>query len=185
VSRGGRHRWSPLAADGHGFTLIELCVATAVLAVVLAAAYGWLWGVGALARSTDDRAQALTLAGVVTRCVTADVAAAVAVAPPPAGRDPERSICLVRDAAGVAPEGLTIVWDPARRVVWRNASGTYVADHVSSFRVGYRLADGRGVDGVTIVAGDWEHVRAVVVTVVVQVGRSSVRRDACVRLGCG
>ena len=34
-------------------------------------------------------------------------------------------------------------WDPARRVVWRNASGTYLADHVTRFAVSYGLADGR------------------------------------------
>ena len=41
----------------YGFSLVELLVATAAAAVVLAAAYGWVWNVGSLARHLDDRAR--------------------------------------------------------------------------------------------------------------------------------
>ena len=66
---------------------------------------------------------------------------------PPSGRDPSRSLALVHDHAAAAAETVLIVWDPARGVVWRNASGTYLADHVTRFDVAYVLADGSLVDG--------------------------------------
>ena len=119
---------------GAGFTLVEVLVAAAVTGVVLAASYGWLWSVAALARRTDDRVQATTLADAAVRGIEGDVHASVGVAPPPAGRDAALSLALVHHHPGMAPESLLIVWDAARRVVWRNASGTYIADHVGSFR---------------------------------------------------
>ena len=132
------------------FTLIEVLVAAAVAAIVLAGAYGWLWNVAALAGETDDRVQAGTLAAAAARAVGGDVRAAVGVGQPPAGRDPARSLSLAHDHVDVAPEDVLIVWDPARAVVWRNASGTYIADHITGFAVVYGLVDGRWLSG----AGD-------------------------------
>jgi len=166
-----------------GFSLIELLVATAVVAVVLAAAYGWVWSVGSLAATTDDRVQASTIAGALARSVAEDVAGAVEVAPPTAGRDPGGSLAFVHDGVDEASEDVVIVWDPARRVVWRNASGTYVADHVRDFSVGFVLGDGRRVGGATMRAADWRSIRAVHVGLAVEVGAALVRRHVCVGLG--
>ncbi len=139
ISLPGRETTRP---SGGGFTLVELLVGASIAAVILAAAYAWLWNVAALADGADDRAQAGTLAAAVSRAVAADVHAGVCVVEPPAGRDPSRSLSIVHDHAAVAAEVVLIVWDPARGVVWRNASGTYIADHVSGFAVEYVLADG-------------------------------------------
>ncbi len=166
-----------------GFSLIELLVATAVAAIVLAAAYGWVWSVGSLAGTTDDRVQAATIAAAVARSVGEDVGAAVEVAAPATGRDPDGSLALVRDGVDRASEDVVVVWDPARRVVWRNASGTYVADHVQGFRVGFVLGDGRSVEGGAMGTADWQSVRAVHVTLAVEVGTALVRREVCVGLG--
>ena len=183
MSCAGRQGLAARPARAAGFSLIELLVATATLAVVLAAAYGWVWSVGSLASTTDDRVQAVTIAAALTRAVSEDVSAAVAVAAPAAGRDPGGSLAVVRDGVDEASEDVLIVWDAARRVVWRNASGTYVADHVRGFSVGFVLGDGRSVDGAVMGASDWQGVRAVSVTVTVEVGAALVRRSACVGLG--
>jgi hypothetical protein len=162
---------------------VELLIASVVAAVVLSGAYGWMWGLGALARTTDDRAQACTVAGVVTRTVLEDVGGAVAVLAPSAGRDPAASLALLHDGAATAPESVTVVWDAGRGVVWRNAPGTYVADHVRSLRVGFLLADGREVDGAAMTAADWADVTGVHADVVVAVGAAIVERRVFCALG--
>ena len=166
-----------------GFTLVELLVATVVAAVVLSAAYGWLWSVGALARVHDDRAQAETVAAAAVRAVTGDVRASMAVASPAPAHDPGRALTLVHDHISTAREAVTIAWDPARRVLWRNASGTYVADHVTEFSVEYDLGDGRLVTARALAAADWSTVRAVCITVVTNVGSGSATRFARVEVG--
>jgi len=107
----------------------------------------------------------------------------VEVAAPGAGRDPTGSLEVVHDGVDEASENVVIVWDPARRVVWRNAPGTYVADHVRGFSVGFVLADGRSMDGDAMSAADWRSVRAVRATLTVEVGSTLVLRRVCVGLG--
>ncbi len=153
-----------------GFTLAEVLVATVIAGLVLSAAYSWLWNVAALAARTDDSAQAATVAGAVVRAVAGDVRAAVAVNEPPFGRDPIRSLALSHEHVDTARENLLIVWDPARGVVWRNASGTYLADHVTRFEVSYGLADGRRVAGEDMPAPDWAEVRLVRIELAVTIG---------------
>ncbi len=153
-----------------GFTLIELLIAAAVTGIVLAAAYGWLWNVAAVADRADDRAQAATIAAACARAVTRDVAAALAVAPPPPDRHPARTLALRHDRPEVAGEDVLVVWDPSRRVLWRNASGTYLGDHVTGFSVAYVLGDGEQVAGEDMQAGQWADVRGVRVDLAVVVG---------------
>jgi prepilin-type N-terminal cleavage/methylation domain-containing protein len=162
--------------SGAGFTLVEVLVAAAMTSVVIAASYGWLWSVAALARRTDDRVQATTLADAAARGIEGDVHASIGVTPPPAGRDPALSLTLVHHHTGTASESLLIVWDAARRVVWRNASGTYVADHVGSFGVQYRLRDGRVIRGAEMTDGEWTIVTAVCVELAASVGSAVVSR---------
>jgi prepilin-type N-terminal cleavage/methylation domain-containing protein len=164
------------ARDG-GFTLVELLVAAGIAAVVLAAAYAWLWNVAALAGGADDRAQAATLAAAVSRAVAADVHAGVSVLEPPSGRDPARALALVHDHEASAAEVVLIVWDPARGVVWRNASGTYLADHITRFTLAYVLADGSLVDGQRMAPDDWTSIRAVRVDLASAVGSAIARRS--------
>jgi prepilin-type N-terminal cleavage/methylation domain-containing protein len=173
----------PDAPGSVGFTLVELLVAAAVTAVVLAAAYGWVWNVAALAARTDDRAQAATIASACCRAVELEIRRAVAVVPPPASRNPAASLALVNDHVDAAEEQVLIVWDPARRVVWRNASGTYLADHVTRFAVTYVLGDGRLVAGDELAAAEWEVVRCVSVDVAVGVGSATEQRSLVVAAG--
>jgi prepilin-type N-terminal cleavage/methylation domain-containing protein len=164
------------ASGNGGFALLEVIVATAIAGLVLSAAYSWLWNVAALAVGTDDDVQAATVAGAVGRALAADVRAAIGVTVPPAGRDPARSLALVHDHVDVAREAVLIVWDPVRGVVWRNASGTYLADHVTRFEVAYALADGRHVTGGSMMAQDWTAVRGVSVELTVIVGSAVAAR---------
>ncbi len=160
-----------------GFTLIELLIGASIAAVILSAAYAWLWNIGAFADGADEGAQAATLAAAVTRAVAADIYAGVGVVEPPSGRDPSRSLALLHDHVAGAPEAVLIVWDPARGVVWRNASGTYLADHVVRFDVAYALADGSLVDGGDMTSSRWSAVRAVHVALEATVGSATARRS--------
>jgi prepilin-type N-terminal cleavage/methylation domain-containing protein len=171
------------AASQGAFTLVELLIAAAVAATVLGAAYGWLWNVAALASRADDRAQAATLAATASRAIAADVKASLRVAEPPSGRDRARSLALLHDHAGVAPEAVLVVWDPARGVVWRNASGTYLADHITGFSLAYVLAGGGLVQGAAMSPSDWDAVRAVRVDLAASVGQETVGR--CVEASVG
>ena len=82
-----------------------------------------------------------------------------------------------------AEEDVLIVWDPARRVVWRNASGTYLADHVTRFAVTYVLGDGTLVAGDEMAATGWAVVRCVSVDLAVGVGSATERRSFVVAAG--
>ena len=112
-----------------------------------------------------------------------DVRAAVGVRQPPAGRDPARSLSLAHDHVDVAPEDVLIVWDPARAVVWRNASGTYIADHITGFTVVYGLADGRWLSGAEMTAPDWSSVRRLRVELAATVGSATVSRSLEMKVG--
>jgi prepilin-type N-terminal cleavage/methylation domain-containing protein len=165
------------------FSLVELLVASVIAGIVLSASLGWVWSVAVLARADDDRAQAATLAAAASRAVIADVRAAVGVGQPPAGRDPVLSLFLVHDHPGAAAEEVLIVWDPARRVLWRNASGTYLADHVSHFAVCYDLGGGQRVDAASMSGADWQAVRTVQVQVTTVVGSATESRTLEIAVG--
>jgi hypothetical protein len=161
---------------------VELLVAAAVAGVVLAAAFGWLWNVAAVAARTDDRAQAATIAAACVRGIAFEVRQALGAAPPP-GRDPAGALLLQQDRPDRAAADVLVVWDPSRRVVWRNASGTYLADHVAAFGLAYLLADGRIVAGEDMGAELWPAVRGVRVDLIVVVGAAVVDRSALISLG--
>jgi prepilin-type N-terminal cleavage/methylation domain-containing protein len=166
-----------------GLTLIELLVAMAVVSVVLSAAYGWVWSVGSLARTQDDRAQARTVVAAAARSVADDLRASVGVAVPPAGRDPSRSLLLVHHHVDTSPEQVLVVWDPARQVLWRNTSSTYIADRISLVRLVCLLADGLQVPSGSMGADDWGRVVAVQATFISTVGSASAGATVCVGLG--
>lgn len=166
-----------------GVTLVELLVAVAIAGVVLAAAWGWLWNVAAVAVRAGDDAQAQTAAAAAVRALTEDVRRATAVLRPRLGRDPSRALEVRHDRLDRAPDDVVIVWDPYRRVLWRNASGTYLSDRVTAFSVAYILADGRRVRGADLAASDWDAVRAVCVDLTVAVGGRTARRAVDVVVG--
>jgi prepilin-type N-terminal cleavage/methylation domain-containing protein len=165
-----------------GYALVEVLIALVVAGVVLSASYGWVWSVGSLARVQDDRAQTGTIAAAAARSIVDDVRAAVAVAPPSAP-DPSRALTLVHDHVGAAPEEVEIVWDPGRKVVWRNAPGTYIADHVTAFVVAYTLQDGREAGAGAMSPADWSLVAAVTVKLTTRIGSAHATRTVLAEVG--
>ena len=171
------------ATPSSGVTLVELLVASVVAAVVLAGAWGWLWSIGGVATAMDEDAQAATAAAAATRAVVRDVRAAVAVLPPAPGGDRATSLHLQQDGLGTAPDDVVIVWDAGRQVLWRNASGTYLSDHVTGFAVSYVTDDGRLVTGEQATDADLATVRLVCVALSVRLGSTTVQREVRIAMG--
>ena len=140
-----------LRIPGHsGVTLVELLIATCIAAVALAGAWGWVWNAGVAARAVGARAQASTADAYAVRVIADDLAQAAGLLPAPAGRLPSEAFSLVHEHPGEPTETVTVVWDRARRVLWRKASGTYLADQVSAFSVRYFTADGSELAGASL-----------------------------------
>lgn len=113
-----------------GLTLTELLVAVAVAAVVLSAATPWAASVSTRVRSLDARAQAGTAAAYAARALADDLSVTTRLVPLPAGAVAGHAVAMRHDHPGEAVEQVLVSWDSARQVLWRNASGTYLADHV-------------------------------------------------------
>ena len=166
-----------------GVTLVELLVAACVTAIALSGAWSWLWNTGGAARSAAGRAQAATAAAFAVRSVADDLALATALFRPPAGMSPDRALCMEHRHDGVAVETVLVAWDPARRVLWRKAPGTYLADHVERFAVDYYRADGRRLGAADFAMPGWPRtVARVAVTSEVTVGGCTARADRTVAL---
>jgi type II secretory pathway pseudopilin PulG len=140
---------------GGGMTLAEILVAVSVSAIVLGAAWPWLWAAGSTARRVDGRAQAATAAAFAARSLAADAELSISLLRPPSGRTPAGCLCMLHLHPGAAPETILVVWDPVRRVLWRKTSGTYLADHVDSFSLEYFRADGRILGQADLDDAEW------------------------------
>jgi prepilin-type N-terminal cleavage/methylation domain-containing protein len=167
-----------------GVTLVELLVATVIAAVTLCGAWAWLWNVGVVSSATVDRTHAATEAAFAARCISDDLDVATALQVPPSAYGPDRALDLTHLHPGAAPEGVLIVWDPSRRVLWRKASGTYLAEHVTRFAVTYYDGGGAALTPVDLEASAWpSRVVRVAVEVVVAAGSETARAGCDVTLG--
>jgi type II secretory pathway component PulJ len=154
VEECGRRRRSR-GGPASGVTLVELLVATCVAAVALAGAWPWLWNIQATTDVVSARAQAGTSAAFAVRVVSDDLEQATALLVPALERSPSSALYLRHDHPGEPPETVAIVWDAARRVLWRKASGTYLADHVEDFALRYFTAGGRQLDAGDFSSSAW------------------------------
>jgi prepilin-type N-terminal cleavage/methylation domain-containing protein len=126
-----------------GFTLIELLVAASLACLVLAGSWGWLWTSAASARADERSAEGLSSSAFAARMLRADLRRALRLATPAEGICSDTRLTLVSVDAARGSRGIvTFAWDPSRGVVWRNASGSYLAEHVTRFAVCF--SDGRG-----------------------------------------
>ncbi len=116
---------------------MELLLATAIAAVALGAAWPWLWTVATAARGVEARAQSETQAAYATRAIAEELRLAVNLQPVPPPLSPDRALHISHNHRGSGVESIVIAYDPSRRVLWRKASGTYLADHVTQFKVSY------------------------------------------------
>ena len=167
-----------------GVTLVELLVATCVTAVALTGAWAWLWTAAGAAKGAAGRAQAATAAAFAVRTVADELGLATSLLCPPAGMSADRALCMEHRHDGVAAaETVLVAWDPARRVLWRKAPGTYLADHVEGFAVDYFCADGRRLGPADFAAAYWPRtVARVAVTAHVTVGGRTARASRSVAL---
>lgn len=167
-----------------GVSLVELLVATVIAAVALGGAWTWLWNAGVASSSTVDRSRAATAAAYAARIIADDLETSAEVQAPPAVYITSQALSLLHLHPGAAPEGVLIVWDPARRVLWRKASGTYLADHVSRFAVTYHDADGRSLTTADLETSSWPALVArVEVEIVISTGRETAGAVCDVALG--
>lgn len=146
---------SAVKAGESGVTLVELLIAACVAAVALAGAWPFVWNAGETARAVEARAEAVTAGAYAVRAIGDDLALAVELLPTPAGRAPSEAFAVLHRHPGEEPETVTLVWDRSRRVLWRKASGTYLADRVQAFSVRYFACDGEELVGAGLLEPDW------------------------------
>ncbi|MEZ5125668.1 MAG: hypothetical protein R2826_05410 [Thermoleophilia bacterium] len=167
---------------GHaGISLVELLIAASLTSVVLACAWPWLWNACHAGLAIGNRAESSSSARAAAHTIAADLRHAVALASPTPGQPPERALCLRHQRPGEQPSTVVIAWDPTRRVLWRNASGTYIADHVTQCEVSYFALNGARMDSNRLAdANGLRSVARIRVDLVVTVGQASqaVRVDA-------
>lgn len=164
-----------------GLTLVELLVAMSVTAVVLGAAWPCLWNGSKAAGLVDARAQAETAAASALRRLAADMRVSTAVQGPPEGLDPQRALTLRQYPPGAPQENVLVAWDESRRVLWRKASGSYLADGVERFALTYWTAAGEAV--IPSGPAQWAAVRRVRVELVVRVGEARAERTTDLLVG--
>ena len=179
----GVRRGSPVhkrAGVARGLTLVELLVAVALASGLLAAAWGWVWTTAAAARRADASAQTVTAQAFAARMLRADLAACVGLCPPALGVcGPTRLAVLCRDPLTGGEKVTIVAWDPTRRVVWRNASGSYLAERATAFSARYFAADGTELSPVAGVLGAEARAatRRVVVTWTTSAGETRIEED--------
>ena len=167
-----------------GVSLVELLVATVIAAVTLCAAWAWLWNAGGASSATVDRTRAATAAAFAARCISDDLDASASLQVPPSAYGPGRALDVTHIHPGAVPESVLIVWDPSRHVLWRKASGTYLADHVTRFAVTYYDGVGRVLSPAALESPAWpSRVARVAVEIVVAVGSESAQAACDVTMG--
>jgi type II secretory pathway component PulJ len=135
-----------------GSSLIETLVALVVAAILLTAAWAWLWSVIGTSRQYGTRAQTVADLAFAQRLITRELRATVRLLPEAtAGCSAAALTVALRSPGASAEDTVSYVWDPGRAVLWRKTSSTYVAEHVSLFRISY--FDGQGAPVVPADAG--------------------------------
>ena len=125
-------------------------MAASLASLLLAASWGWLWTTTAAARTSERKASSLTATGFAERMLRADLSHALRLASPAEGICSAATVSLVDVGAESGMTSITrVTWDPARDVLWRNASGSYLAEHVSGFVIRYLDGDGEELPAVT------------------------------------
>ncbi len=174
----GRHgrRPSPGRAAAEGLGLVELLVAVSLATVVLGASWAWLWDCGEVALRAEGDSQAFSAAAFAMRAIAADVEVAATLAAPPAPLSPRKALYVRQRSSNGEDETVLIAWDAGRDVVWRQARGTYLADHVCDFALCYFRADGTPLDETDLQDPSWPiAVARVSVTMDVADGKRTLR----------
>ena len=121
-----------------GFSLVELLVATALAGVVLAGGWAWCWSVSSSCAAGAGRLDADSSLAFARRLSTNELRGSEGfVATSGAGCTATAISFLAPGASGPAPELITYVYDAGRRVLWRKAPSSHVAESVDSFSISY------------------------------------------------
>jgi len=136
--------WSKRPSDA-GLSLIEVLIAATLTCLVLAASFGWLSSVVSASDHAADHVEVSSSLAFARRLTTSELrqaSALVAVPTAPCGRH-TISFALPSVANDGTYDLITYTWDAGRNILWRKASGSYVAQGVTHFEVHYFSSDGR------------------------------------------
>ena len=136
--------WSKRPSDA-GLSLIEVLIAATLTCLVLAASFGWLSSVVSASDHAADHVEVSSSLAFARRLTTSELrqaSALVAVPTAPCGRH-TISFALPSVANDGTYDLITYTWDAGRNILWRKASGSYVAQGVTHFEVHYFGSDGR------------------------------------------
>ncbi len=171
-----------------GFSLLELLVATAIAGVVLAGGWAWCWSVSNSCAAGAQRLDAGSSLAFARRLSANELRGSEGlVATSGAGCTATAISFIVPAASGPAPELITYVWDAGRRVLWRKAPGSHVAEGVDSFSVSYFDDQDRLVapaSGGALSASELSRVRMVELSAVVSCARQTASASwwVCLRV---
>ena len=171
-----------------GFSLVELLVATAIASVVLAGGWAWCWTVSGTCAVGCERCDARSSLAFAQRLSAGELGQCVVLVSTPDARCSATSIAFVVPSGhGPTTELVTYVWDPARRVLWRKASGSHLAEGVDEFAVVYFDGQGRPLplaSGGELPDADLSLVRRVELTAVVRCEAQTVSAAWQICLPC-
>jgi prepilin-type N-terminal cleavage/methylation domain-containing protein len=125
-----------------GFSLIELLVATAITAVILTAGWAWCWSLSGWCATSSERLDAASSLSFARRLTSAELGECRELLADQAVRCSASSIAFVVPSDD-GPEAVTYSYDAARRVLWRKASSSHIAEGVEDFSITYFDAQGR------------------------------------------
>ena len=126
-----------------GFSLVELLVATAVAGVILLSGWAWCWSMSGSCAARSERFDARSSLAFARRLSTCELGQCDGLVTTSSTRCSPTSIAFVVPSGdGATTELITYVWDAGRRVLWRKASGSHLAEGVDDFSITY--FDGRG-----------------------------------------
>jgi hypothetical protein len=154
-----------------------MLVATAIAGVVLAGGWAWCWSVSSSCAVGAERIDAASSLAFARRLSANELRGSEGlVATSGAGCTTTAISFIVPAASGTAPELITYVWDAARRVVWRKAPGSHVAEGVDSFSISYFDDQVRLVlpaSGGALSTSELSRVRLVELSAVISCGRQT------------
>ncbi len=143
---GGRLRASVVTSvpAARGFSLIELLVATAITAVILTGGWAWCWSLSGWCATSNERLDAASSLAFVRRLTSAELGECRALLADQTVRCSANGIAFAVPSDD-GPEAVSYCYDAARRVLWRKASSSHLAEGVEGFSITYFDARGRAL----------------------------------------
>jgi prepilin-type N-terminal cleavage/methylation domain-containing protein len=171
-----------------GFSLVELLVATAVAAVVLTGGWAWCWSVCGSCAAGSGRLDAGSSLAFARRLSTSELRQCEGLVTTSDARCSATSIAFIVPSGDAATtELVTYVWDAGRRVLWRKASGSHLAEGVVDFSIAYFDDQGRKLPipaGGDLPGADLALVRRVELSAVVRCATQTASASWQVCLRC-